>query len=100
MAVKKNMSVKLFEIRDASTDCRDMREGEKKRTNKTLTPDHSRVIHLGQSCMLHGSNVGGLFESRQASSGSWFLFCLVFGEWIGLDFERNRMTSQQHQSEM
>lgn len=46
-------------------------EREEKNT-KTLTPDHSRVIHLGQSCTLHGSNVGGLVVSRQASSGSCF----------------------------
>lgn len=43
---------------------------------ETLTPDHSRVIHLGQSCMLHASVVGG-FTLRQASSGIYYYRCAI-----------------------
>lgn len=38
---------------------------------KVLTPDHSRISHLGHSCTLHGSTFDG-FVLRQASSGTCF----------------------------
>lgn len=52
---------------------------ENKENNIILTPDHSRVIHLGHSCTLHDSNVDGLAVPRQASSGNCRnMFCSLF----------------------
>lgn len=49
----------------------------RKKNDRILTPDHSRPIHLGQSCALHGSIAMGFVVLRQASSGSFGIVSVI-----------------------